>query len=115
MVETPDNVGDHVPDHKCGKAAIGKTMGTRAEAFFNRPNGVFDFADVGISGHHVHVCRMNIVSNALKFLITVDVTHSETAGSVELDDSVNLLEYGFARSVRNRCDGEETNVAGDGV
>ena len=91
-------------------------MGTCAEAIFNCPNKAFDFDNVGVGGHHVYACSVNNVSNALNFLVTVVVTRGKTAGSVELDDSVDLLENGLAPQVWDRrCNGAEADVAGDGA
>ena len=57
LVETADDISDHVTDKKFGEAAVGEPMSASAEALFDGPNGAFDLANVNIRCNNVEVER----------------------------------------------------------
>jgi len=53
LVEAAKHMCDHVVDHNFGEALIREAVGASAEAFFDGPDGPFDFADVAVGGDDV--------------------------------------------------------------
>ena len=115
LVETADNIGDHVADEKFGEAAVWEAMSARAEALFDGANGTFDLTDVTICCNNVEVYRGESKAGAFEFLIPVNVDDLKTADGIKVDGCLKLVNDGFCRSVGDGGNGTETNVAGDRV
>jgi hypothetical protein len=115
LIEAADRVVDHVGDHDFGKASEREAVHAATETLLNCTDGSFDFTDVTVGGDDVHGDGTNIVTDAVKFIVGVDVTHSETAGTVDVDDRLDYGEDGLVSAVCDVGDGPETNSAGNSV
>jgi hypothetical protein len=115
LVETADNVCDHVADEKFGEAAVGEAVSASAEGLLDGANGTFDFANVTIRGNDVEMDGGKSKACALKFLVPVDVNNVETADGVKVDGGLKLGDNGFGRAVGDWGNSTEADVARDCV
>ena len=80
--QRPNDVIEHVADHEFGDAFERQTVNAGTETLLDSLNGAFNFANVTVSSDNVHSDRVDVVTKALKLIVTVDVAYSKTAGLV---------------------------------
>ncbi|KAI2491007.1 hypothetical protein MHU86_23575 [Fragilaria crotonensis] len=90
-------------------------MHAAAETLLNRTDGAFDFTDVAVGGDSIHVDGANVVADAVKFVVGVDVADGEAARAVDVDDRLEFCEDGLVGAVGDVGDGPETDAAGNSV
>jgi len=86
-----------------------------ARTFLHSPNGLFDFTDLVVGGGNVEPGRKDVVSDALKFHVGVQIGDLETPGLVHLQNRLDLTEEGCFVSVEYGSNGAELNFARDGM
>ena len=63
-----------------------------ARTLLHCPNGLFDFANVDVSGGNVEPGREDVVLDALKFHVGVQIGDVETPGLVHCQNRLDLTE-----------------------
>ena len=87
--------------------------GTRT--LLHRPNGSFDFTNMVVGSGNVEPGREDVVSDALKFHVGVQIGDVETPGLVHCHNRLDLAEEGCFVPVEYWGNGAELNFARDGV
>ena len=67
-------------------------MNGGARTFLHSPNGLFDFTDMVVGGGNVEPGREDVVSDALKFHVGVQIGDVETPGLVHCQNRLDLTE-----------------------
>ena len=111
LVEIADNVGNQVMDEKTRKAAKRKAVDTGPQTFFHRADRSFNLTDVAVGGDDVEGNRKDVVANAIKFIIGVDVTNVETTGGVCLEDGGKVGKNGAFVAIGDWDSGAVSQVA----
>jgi hypothetical protein len=86
-----------------------------ARTLLHRPNGSFDFANVVGGGGDVESQWEDIVTDALKFHVGMQIGDVVTPGLVHCQDWLDLTEKGCFVPVEYWRNGEELNFARYGV
>jgi len=86
-----------------------------ARTLFHSPNGSFAFTDMLVGRGNVEPGREDVVSDALKFHVGVQIGHVETPGLVHCHNRFDLTEKGCFVSVEYGSNGAELNFARDGM
>ena len=86
-------------------------MNTGPQALLKRAVGAFDFANMRVGRKDIHINRTEVVMDALKFAIGVDVANLKVARFVDVDGVGCFTENGVVGAVGD----PKTNVPGDGA
>ena len=90
-------------------------MRTGSKTLLDCPDGALDLSHVAIGGDNVKNNWSECLSDTLKFVVSMDVSHGESSSTVQFDDAAHLRENGFARPIGDWCNRSETDSSGDGV
>ena len=115
LVETAHGVGNDVNDEQLGNALEWKPVNGGTEAFLDSFDRTFHFANMAVRRNNVHVDGPDLLLDALKFLVGVDVNDGETAGAVEVDDEVHFAKNRVVGPIRYRGNRSKTDGTGDRV
>jgi len=86
-----------------------------ARTLLHSPNGSFDFTNMVAGGGNVEPGREDVVSDALKFHVGVQIGDVETPGLVHGHNRLDLTEKDCFVPVEYRGNSAELNFARDGV
>jgi len=86
-----------------------------ARTLLHSPNGLFDFTNMVVGGGNVQPGREDIVSDALKFHVGLQIGDVETPGLVHCQNRLDLTEKGCFVSDEYGSNGVEFNFARDDV
>ncbi len=115
VIQTADNIRDHVTEHELGKASERETVDARAEAILDSANGAFNFTNVTVGSDNVHFAWSNGLADAFKFGVSMDILDEKATVTVKLEKRGNFLKDGFVAAIRHQSDCAETHPAGDSV
>jgi hypothetical protein len=83
LVQVADDIVDHVTNEQFGEASEREAMDARTEALFDGSDRAFNFANVAISRNNVQLDGPKLVTDALKFMISMHVANIKTAVLVQ--------------------------------
>jgi hypothetical protein len=86
LVQTTNDVGNHVGNEETRKAFEREAVGTRPQAFLDGAYGAFDFPNVTIGGDNVHDDRQQRRTEALELVIALNVTDRKAAVTIDAKD-----------------------------
>jgi hypothetical protein len=78
LVQTANDVVDHMTYHEFREAFKRETVYACAEALLNSADRAFDFAHVAIGGDDDHGDGVDVVTDAFKFVVGMNVAYGET-------------------------------------
>ena len=90
-------------------------MQARVRSLLDRSVGPFDFPNMTVGGHNFHVNRRHIRTDALKFMITMDVADFKSTKGVGGDDGTQGCNDGGLFAIGNVHGGAEHEMTGNGV
>jgi len=71
-------------------------------------DGMLNLTHVTVRGNDVHVNGEYIITDALKFVVSMDVVNSKVASMIQADDGLSLLKNGRLGPVWDLRNGTET-------
>jgi hypothetical protein len=114
-VEEAGDLDDSPVDENFRKATVREAMYKRSKTLLDGADGPLNFANVAVSGNNVKVNVREMVADAFKFMIAVDVAEKETALRILVDDGSERTNNGGPGPVGDWCNGAEAKVARNGV
>lgn len=114
-IEEAGDLDDSPVDENFRKATVWEAMYKRSKTLLDGADGPLNFANVAVRGDNVEVNVREMIADAFKFMIAMDVAEKETTLRILVDDGSERTNNGGAGPVGEWCNGAETKVARDGV
>jgi hypothetical protein len=102
-------------NHQFWEAPVRESMDSTSYTLLERAHGALNLTNVLVRGDRLKMDRVNVMTNAGKLMVGVQVANAKATGPVEVEDGLQGGKHGAFAAGRDVRKGAKTNVASDGV